>query len=87
MRRTQSQIIEARWIVSHNVEKGAKNKNFEARNLKSETIQMTKTKICKIQSQLLANSMFSIFPILDLFVSTFVSDFDIWILNFVSVEV
>jgi len=48
---------------------------------------MTKTKICKIQSQLLANSMFSIFPILDLFVSTFVSDFDIWILNFVSVEV
>jgi hypothetical protein len=63
MRRTQSQNIETRWIVSHKFERGAKNKTFKAQNLKFETIQMTKTKICKIPSRLLANSMFSIFPI------------------------
>jgi hypothetical protein len=63
MRRTQRQNIETRWIVSHKFEKGAKNKNFEARNVKFETIQMIKAKICKIPSQLLADSMFPIFPI------------------------
>ena len=63
MRRTQSQNIETRWIVSHKFERGAKNKTFKARNLKFETIQMTKTKICKIPSRLLGDSTFSIFPI------------------------
>jgi len=42
MRRTQRRNIETRWIVSHKFERGAKNKTFKARNLKFETIQMTK---------------------------------------------
>jgi hypothetical protein len=63
MRRTQRRNIETRWIVSHKFERGAKDKTFKARNLKFETIQMTKTKICNIPSRLLADSTLSIFPI------------------------
>jgi hypothetical protein len=53
------------------------NSKHEIRNSK----QFQMTKICKIPNKLPSDSVFWIFPILDLFVSEFVSDFDIRILD------
>ena len=50
-----------------------KNSKHEIRNSK----QFQMTKICKIPNRLHSDSVFWIFPSGDLFVSEFVSDFDI----------